>query len=201
MSRVKGAAELKKLSTWVGRLPSQAREAATEAINTTVVRMKLEAETAMTGKARIPPEYIRNKLRMVRASQGRLAGALAMRRRAVPLARYGAQQLSVAATRARGDKLRGIRKGFKQAGVSVAVTGGRKRLGRAFLLPLMAGAEPGGNGWGIFVRFGPGRKDTAHLWGVGPDQLFRAWRDDNFYRVEHTLSANFAVALQRRLRK
>lgn len=198
---ISGIKELRQAARWVAKIPAQAQHAAVAAVNRTVLEVRETATSEMQGRVNLPPSYIRGKLRLVRATANNPTGAVAIRRRAIRLARFGAQQLSIAAPRARGDRLRGIPKGFKQRGISVQVRRGRKRLNRAFFLPLMAGAEPGGNGMGIFIRTGPGRKDVEHLWGPSPDQLFRAWRDDNIRRVQGQLSAHFGAELQRTLRK
>ena len=165
------------------------------AINRTAVEMRTAATAEMEGRVNLPPSYVRGKLRIVRATVSFPAGAIAIRRRAVRLARFGAQQLSAPAPRAKGDRLRGIRKGQKQAGVSVQVSKGRKVKRSAFMLPLL-----NGNGMGVFVRTGPARKDVEHLYGPSPDQLFRAWRDDNFRRVQDRLVMNFGEEFRRALK-
>ncbi|NMG46747.1 hypothetical protein GO613_01310 [Azoarcus communis] len=198
---VRGTKELRQAASWVASIPTQAQRAAVAAVNRTVVEIRDTATRDMQGRVNLPADYIRGKLRVVRATADRPTGVVAIQRRAIRLARFGAQQLSIASPRAKGDKLRGIAKGLKQHGISVQVKVARKRLKRAFFLPLMAGTERGGNGMGIFIRTGPGPKDIEHLWGVSPDQLFRAWRDDNIRMVEGRLAANFVAELQRTIKR
>lgn len=193
--KVQGLRELKKAASWVRSIPNQAQRAAVTAVNRTVVEAQTDATSEMEGRVNLPASYVRGKLRIVRATVSNPAGAVAIRRRAIRLARFGAQQLSEPAPRAKGDRLRGIPKGRKQGGISVQVSKGRKVKRSAFMLPLL-----NGNGMGVFVRTGPGRKDVKHLYGPSPDQLFRAWRDDNFRRVQDRLVMNFGEEFRRVLK-
>nr|MBL8456912.1 phage tail protein [Zoogloeaceae bacterium] len=193
----KGVAELKQLARWVKNLPTQVRKAAVSSVNTTVVQLRDEAETALLGKLNLPPAYIRGKLRAVRATQGKPVGRVAITRSAMPLGRFGARQNTTPAKRAKGDRLRRIPAGHKQAGVSLQVGrgGSRKNLGGAFLVPLK-----NAGGMGVFLRSGPARKDIEHLYGPSPSQVFRIWRDDNRQRVGDVLEMNFDAALRRALK-
>ena len=84
-----------------------------------------------------------------------------------------AEKGKAAAKRARGDAMRGIAAGRKQAGISVSVgQKGRRQMPGAFMVPRRAGTVAGGNGMGIFIRVGPGRKDIEHLYGPSVDQVF-----------------------------
>ncbi|MBC9071834.1 phage tail protein [Thauera sp. CAU 1555] len=191
---IRGIENLRKTAALVATIPEQMQRSAVSAINRAATRIEAAASREMQGRVNLPPGYIRGKLRIVRASMAKPVGAIAIQRRAVPLARFGAQQLSAPAPRARGDRMRRIAKGHKQAGVSVQVKRGRKVARRAFLMPLL-----GGNGMGVFVRFGPDRRDVEHLYGPSPDQLFRAWRDDNLRRVQDELSSAFGDEIRRNL--
>lgn len=196
-AHVKGLDQLRDLSRWVANVPAEIQRATVAAVNATVVETRDQAAREMVGKVNLSASYIRDKMRIVRASGKRPEGAVIVQRRAVPLARFKAQQLVASAPRAKGDRSRKIVKGTKQAGVSVEVRRGqRKRLRRAFLVPLA-----NGNGVGIFVRFGKERKAIDHLYGPGPDQLFRAWREDNVRMVQERLAAHIDAELERRFGK
>lgn len=190
-----GVRELMQAAAWVRNIPEQATRAAVSAINRTAVQMSAVATQEMQGRVNLPVSYIRGKLRTVRATAGDPVGRITIWRRAVRLARFDAQQLSVAAPRAKGDRSRGIAKGFKQAGVSVKVRHARKSSRSAFMMKLK-----NGNGLGVFLRTGSEPKDVQHLYGPSPDQLFRAWRDDNLHRVQQHLVENFGEELRRTLR-
>jgi hypothetical protein len=191
---IRGIDKLRKSAAWVAAIPHQMQRAAVTAINVAATRVEASAAREMQGRVNLPPGYIRGKLRVVRATMGKPVGAITIQRRAVPLARFSAQQLSAPAPRAKGDRLRRIAAGHKQAGVSMQVKHSRKVAGRAFLIPLR-----GGNGMGVFIRVGPGRKDVEHMYGPSPDQLFRAWRDDNMRRVRNELSMAFRDEIRRNL--
>lgn len=192
---VNGIEALKSASAWVGRIPALTQWAAVEAVNRTVVRTKsIATDEILSRGVNLPPSYIRGKLRALRATMANPVGAIVIRRRAVRLARFGAQQLTTPAPRAKGDRRRGIGKGYKQAGVSVQVSRTRKTTRRAFLMPLNSG-----NGVGVFVRVGRARKAVEHLYGPSPDQLFSAWRDDNLRRVQDQLATHLGEELRRLL--
>lgn len=194
--KVSGLKELKKAAQWVRTIPDTAQRAAVAAVNRSALELRKLATDEMQGRVNLPASYVRGKLRVVKATASNPVGLIAIRRRAVRLARFGAQQLSASAPRAKGDASRGIAKGRKQAGVSVQVSKGRKMMRSAFLVPLLSG-----NGMGVFVRTGPDRKNIEHLYGPSPDQIFRAWRDDNLRRVQDTLVANFDIEFRRAMKK
>jgi len=117
-----------------------------------------------------------------------------VRKSPMRLARYGARQLTAKAKRAKGDALRGIAAGRKQAGVSVKVArGARKKMRGAFLVPLRAGNVSGGNGMGVFVRQG---KEIIHLYGPSQYQLFRRLIAEGKTNIQKILRANYASELR-----
>lgn len=66
----------------------------------------------------------------------------------------------------------------------------------AFLIPMRAGTEAGGNGKGVFIRTGKGRGDIKHLYGPSPDQLFRRYREENLPDIQRMLADAYASQLR-----
>lgn len=124
----------------------------------------------------------RPRLRLEKATARKPYAVIAARVRPTRLATYGAKQLrrkAKSGAKAKGDVLRKIPQGSKQAGVSVKVkrSGGRKKMPGAFLIPLKRGnLAPGTQGMGLFIRTGPGRNQIEHKYGPSVDQVFRGVR-------------------------
>lgn len=99
---------------------------------------------------------------------------------------------------AAGDMVRGIASGRKQAGVSVAVRkgGARKKMRKAFLIPLNGSGE-----MGVFVRTGRGKKDIKHLYGPSVDQVFNSVRNDLKPEIRRNLVSEYQAQLAYALRK
>lgn len=196
--KVTGIKELKAAAQRIRSLPEVANRAAYRAANAVAEKAMTQARRDIAAEINLPQGYIREQMSLVKASPGTLTAEIRVRMRAVRLARFAMRQMSAKAKGARGDALRGISKGRKQAGVSVKVgrKEGRKRMPGAFLLPLRSGLEPGGNGMGVFVRTGKGRDAVKHLYGPSPAQLFARWRYDNREELQRQLVKSFREQLR-----
>ncbi|MFP3979167.1 phage tail protein [Marinobacter sp. KMM 10035] len=152
-----------------------AEKAQFRAVNRVASKFRTSASKTIRDQVRLPAAYVNDNLKVSqKATQNNPVAIISGRKRPTRLARYGAKQLARSAKAATGDQLRGISTGKKQAGVSVAVSrkGSRKKMRKAFLLPLRnAGVM------GVFVRTGSGQKDIEHLYGPSVDQVFRGLRE------------------------
>lgn len=194
--KITGTEKLARLSARIRTVPAVADRAMYRAINSTSAKVQTMAVKDITSQLALQSSYVRGLFRISKAGPNRLEAVVAARRRAIRLARFGARQITRAAKRARGDESRGIPPGRKAAGVSVKVTrgGGTKRMPKAFLLPLRAGTEAGGNGVGIFVRLPGGT--LKHLYGPSPDQVFRRWRREQASSVSLMLAQAYVSQLR-----
>lgn len=143
------------------------------AINGVAAKTMTRARRDIVSQVKLTASYVRERLALRPAAPGRLRAVIAGRQRPTRLATYGARQLTVKAARAKGDALRAIAAGSKQAGVAANVTRGRapRKIRGAFLMPLRAGGASGGNGMGIFTRTGTGPKDIRHRYGPSVDDV------------------------------
>lgn len=200
---IAGLDQLKSLRKKIERFPQQAAAASVRASNDVAKQIETEAVRDITQKLNLPASYIRDKFKTRYAKQAGDVIIIGARMRPVRLARYAAEQLTVAAkypNHAKGDPLRKIAAGRKQAGVSVKVlrSGARKAMKKAFLIPLRAGNVDGGNGFGLFEREG---KQIVHRYALSPDQEFRSWikakRPEVSDRLARAFSARFAAELRK----
>ena len=198
--KVSGVDGLKKIAAQIKRYPAQAAEAGTQAANDVAETVITRAAQDITQRYNLPASYIREKFTLQKAKRFDDAAIVGARKRSTRLARFDVNQLTAAAPRAKGDPSRGIAAGRKQAGASVHVvrTNGRKKLSKAFLMPLLAGKEAGGNGMGLFIREGGSIK---HLYGISPHQAYRHWIKENNPAVSDLLAKAFAARLAQQLRK
>lgn len=200
---VSGLYQLKALRKKIEQFPVAADTAGAAAANEVVEQVEIEAARDITQELNLPASYIREKFLSRKAKRLGDVAIVAARKRAVRAARYAAEQITAPAPRAKGDALRGIQAGRKQAGVSIKVkrAGKRTKIADGFLLPLRAGKQDGGNGFGIFTRLGD---VVEQEYRVSPDQAFRAWiakhRPDIGGRLAVAFRAHFAREL-RKLRK
>jgi hypothetical protein len=220
--KVSGLDGLKNLAAQIKRYPAQAAEAGTQAANDVAGTVVTRASQDLTQRYNLSTSYIRSKFQLRLARRFDEAAVVAARKSGLPLARYAAQQITVAAPRAKGDASRGIAAGRKQAGVSFKVrrSGARHTIRRAFLMPLKAGSSQGGNGLGIFWRDDGGFEQSMveeeitwdgkkgvqkgkarHLYGVSPHQGYRYWIKQNSPAVPDLLAKAFAARLAQQLRK
>lgn len=125
----------------------------------------------------LPDNYVRDRMQIVHGtSTDRPASkivATGSKPSMTQLARYSLKQEiqpnKWKRSGRKGDASRGIPLGSKQAGVSVEVTrGSRKLVERGFLIELN-----NGNGFGIATRTGTGKKDYRIRYGPSVYQLFK----------------------------
>jgi len=156
-------------------IPAAIARARVRALNKVAATTRTEASRRIRQSVRLSASYINRPgvLTVIRAKADGNEAIIRARKRPTRLATYGAKQLTRAAPRAKGDALRGIPAGRRQAGVSVNVTGTRKRMPGAFLIPLK-----NGNGMGVFTRTGPARNQVEHHYSLSVDQIFKKIRPD-----------------------
>ncbi len=163
------------------------------AVNRVSQKTRTEASRQIRAEVRLKASYVNRHLWLYKkAKPGDPSAIITARRRPTRLARYGAKQLTKAARKARGDELRGISAGRKQAGVSVSVgrNSGRKRMRKTFLVPLRT------NGlMGVFERTGRAPDDIRHLYGPSVDQLFTNIRDQLHPFIKRNMSKEFRAQL------
>lgn len=171
-----GFGQLKAAANQIRHAPAAAAAAGRDAANDVARTVITQASRDISRRYNLPASYVRDQFRLQLAETDQVA-VVGARIRNVRLARFDSRQLTAAAPRAKGDKLRKIAKGRKQAGISVKVLrdGGRKNMPGAFFIPLMSGRNAGGNGLGVFIRTGSGQKDIRHLTGPSPHQAFKFW--------------------------
>lgn len=170
--------------------------AAVRAINKVGKRVSPEVVRTITSQVRLTATYVRDKMEYRPATSQNPVAQIVARKRATRLATYSARQLVRSAPRAKGDKLRGIAAGMKQAGVMVGVkrSAGQRAVRSFFYMPLKRGTgDLGGNGMGVFVRTGQGRNAIKHLYGPSVDQVFRGIIPD----IEPGIQSDLRDELQR----
>lgn len=176
-----------------------AEKAQFRAVNRVASKFRTAASKAVRGQVRLPASYVNDNLKVrKKATQNNPEAVISGRKRPTRLARYGAKQLARSAKGAAGDQSRGISAGKKQAGVSVAVSrsSGRKKMRKAFLLPLR-----GTGTMGVFVRTGPGDKDIKHLYGPSVDQVFRDVRTELKPQIGKELAKEYQAQLNHAIQK
>lgn len=164
------------------------------AVNRVASKTRTAASKAIRDQVRLKARYVNENLKITQKASTRLPEAkISARIRPTRLARFGPKQVTRSAPGARGDSLRGIGPGRKQAGVSVSVQrrGRRRKMRGAFLMPLR-----NTNKMGVFVRTGLGRGDIRHLYGPSVDQVFRSVRSDIQPDVRRELRKEFRAQLR-----
>lgn len=165
---------LHALAARLGSFSKQCQMIQVRALNRAAERGRTAAKREIVAQVSLKASYVLDRLSIRKATAGDPVAVIATTIRGISLVNYGARQLTRAAKRAKGDALRGIGAGRKQAGVSVAVgVRGRRQMPGAFMVPRRAGKVSGGNDMGVFIRVGAGRKDIKHLYGPSVDQVFR----------------------------
>ncbi|XZG69242.1 phage tail protein [Chitinibacteraceae bacterium HSL-7] len=172
-----GAAQLAAASLRLQGMPDALRGAGIRAVNAVLPELLPEAREQIGATVRLRDGYVRERTTLVLAAQSSGGiGYLIARERATRLTTYQSRQVTTAAPKARGDRLRGIARGQKQAGVAVAVLRDEAPsagAGRWFLVPLKRGRVARGNGFGVFERTGRGRNAIRHLYGPSVATVFR----------------------------
>lgn len=199
---IDGLDQLKSIADTYRRFPEAAAVAGREAANDVARTVITDASRDITQRYNLPASYIRDKFRLQLATTNDIA-IVAAQRRTINLSRFEANQITAPAPRAKGDARRKISKGRKQAGVSVKVlrAGARKTMQGAFLIPLRAGSESGGNGMGLFVRIGPARNNIKRLAGPAPYQVFSAWVKEHRPDINAQLARAWQSRIQREIQR
>lgn len=216
-----GFKDIKAMASRIQNAQHASERAAYRSVNAVLSKVTTAARRDIASKINLPQGYITDQMHSTKATAADPKAMLRIRRRGIGLARFAAIQLTKPAPRAKGDPLRKIARGRKQAGVSVKVLskGSRKTLRGAFLLPMRAGKINGGNGFGLFIRDGRAgprldyegqkgmdmqkykwRGNIRHLYGPSPDQLFRRWRADSIPNIKRMLAETYASQLRYELR-
>lgn len=221
--KVSGIAELRRFARDISRFPEEASAAAADAANEVAVEVMKEAVLDIDQRYNLPTNYVKKRFSLWKATSMHDA-VVGARIRWTTLARYEAKQLTVPAPRAKGDLLRGIPAGQKQAGVSFKVLRQGKRwdIRRAFLVPLRAGNIDAGNGMGIFWRDdrdisqverglieeevnhhrgGWKGRDLKHLYGISVHQAFQYWIPENLPDIKSAFAKAFGKHFSRALKK
>lgn len=196
--KIDGLQAVANLAAAARATPDAVQRAAYRSINQVAAKVQTDAVRTVASQLNLTVAYVRDKFALEKASRQNLLAVVKAGMRPIGLERFGATQLVAKADRAKGDVSRAIPAGRKQAGVSVKVskTGARKKMPGAFLIPMRAGTEAGGNGKGVFIRTGKGRGDIKHLYGPSPDQLFRRYREENLPDIQRMLADAYASQLR-----
>lgn len=196
--KIDGLQAVANLAAAARATPDAVQRAAYRSINQVATKVQTDAVRTVASQLNLTVAYVRDKFALEKASRQNLLAVVKAGMRPIGLERFGATQLVAKAARAKGDVSRAIPAGRKQAGVSVKVskTGARKKMPGAFLIPMRAGTEAGGNGKGVFIRTGKGRGDIKHLYGPSPDQLFRRYREENLPDIQRMLADAYASQLR-----
>lgn len=150
---------------WVGLEAARARIAATpkmidraavQALNRAITSVRALAVREIRKEVQLPAGYVREKLRINRATASRPEASIVASRRGVLLTRFPHRVL-------------------KRGGIAVTVTPGSRALfSRAFLIKSLRGSGVPG----IAVRKGKARLPVAVLHGPSPSQVFGTIRKD-----------------------
>jgi len=193
------ASGIKQAQAFTKGIRSAMETATFRAVNRVASKTRTAASKAIRQEVRLPASYVNEHLTVTKkATRANPEAVITGRKRHTRLARYGAKQITRAAKSARGDALRGIGAGRKQAGVSVSVRrdSSRKKMRGAFLVPLRNSGL-----MGVFIRTGPGKKDIQHKYGPSVHQVFRWVRSDLEPQVQQDLAAEYRQQLAYALRQ
>ena len=162
------------------------------AVNAVAAKNMTRSRREITAIVNLTPAYVRERMALRKANAGARVAVIAARRRPTTLKTYGARQVTRKDRGAKrgtghnggklwgihagsGDPSRNIAAGSVPAGITVKELrrSPRQKLPGAFFMPLRAGKAEGGNGMGVFIRTGTGKRDLKHLYGLSVDQVFR----------------------------
>lgn len=200
---IDGIDQMAPMRDLIRTAPAAAERAAALAVNRVARSVSVEVAKSISDRYNLTAAYVRDQITHSEGKGERPVAVVSARRRPVRLARFGVAQLTREARRAKGDRSRGIPVGRAQAGVSYTVRRdrGRSKLEDAFLLPLRVGAAGGGNGFGIFERYGRGKRDIQHLYGPSPYQSFAWWIRTHGDDIRERLARAWASETQMMIRK
>lgn len=162
------------------------------AVNAVAAKNLTRSRREITSVVNLTPAYVRERMGLRKANAGARVAVISARRRPTTLKTYGAKQVTRKDKGAKrgtghsggklwgihagsGDPSRSIAAGSVPAGITVKELrrSPRQKLPGAFFMPLRAGKSEGGNGMGVFIRTGTGKRDLKHLYGLSVDQVFR----------------------------
>jgi hypothetical protein len=162
------------------------------AVNAVAAKNMTRSRREITSIVHLTPAYVRERMALRKANAGARVAVIAARRRPTTLKTYGARQVTRKDKGTKrgtghkggrlwgihagsGDPSRNIESGSVPAGITVKELrrSPRQRLPGAFFMPLRSGKTEGGNGLGVFIRTGTGKRDLKHLYGLSVDQVFR----------------------------
>lgn len=189
---------LRALADRIGFFAGQVATIQARALNKAAANGRTAAKREIVAQVSLKSAYVLDRLNLRKASKDNQVAIIATTRRGISLANYSPRQLTRAVKdtkRSKGDALRGIAAGRKQAGVSVSVSqkNGRSRMLGAFMVPRLAGSVSGGNGMGIFIRIGPGLNHIRHLYGPSVDQVFSGV----IVKISGEIASDFEAEVQR----
>lgn len=183
---------LEQVARELGLGASVVERTAYRAVNAVAAKNLTRARREIVSQVHLTPAYVRERMALRKANAGARVAVIAARRRPTRLATYGAKQVTRKDKGAKrgtghhggklwgvhagdGDKLRNIAAGSVPAGITVKELrrSPRQKLPGAFFMPLRSGKVEGGNGMGVFIRTGKGKKDIKHLYGLSVDQVFK----------------------------
>lgn len=193
---------LKEIRRTLAALEKDQVTAQQRAVNYAARKARSEASRRIRAQVNLPVSYLNEPKRFYVsrwATRDKVEAVITARQRPTRLARYGGKQLTKKGPYAKGDPLRKIPAGRKQAGVSVRVKkGGQlRRMRRAFLVPLRRGKMPGDTSvMGIFIRTGKSKKSIRHLYGPSVDQVFARIRDELRPQILQDLAREYGRQLR-----
>lgn len=195
-----GAEKLRAAASGLRGYPKASARAGTKAVNDVAHATHAAASSDMVQRYNLPAAYIRAQFRTVPAKGENGTAIVKVGRQETRRARFGSKQVTVSAKRAKGDPRRGIPAGRKQAGVSYQYlrAGSRRTSDKAFFLPLRAGKVSGGNGFGMFERFGD---KVEQLYGVAPYQVFDDWVIQHREQLQRSLVTSWRARLAGEIRR
>lgn len=190
-----GFDQLAKAGKRLASTVDASRVAGYRAANVTGKKVITDTKRDIASQLNLTQRDIAAVMSLNQATPAKSVSVVKVRKTPIRLARYSARQLTTPAKRAKGDAMRGIPPGRKQAGVSVKVArgGARKKMKGAFLVPLRGGTVSGGNGMGVFFRQG---KEIIHVYGPSQYQLFRRLVAEGKGNIQKILRASYESELR-----
>ncbi len=229
--------QLEAAANEIGLAAAVIQRTAYRSLNAVAAKAMTRTRREIVSQVNLTQSYVRERISLRKASPGAMTAVVSARKRATRLATYAARQVTKAVkapknlspearakymAKLKGDKLRGIAAGRKQAGIAVSVKrgGGRKIMAGGFMIPLRAGKADGANGMGVFIRTGGARNardvvaqeiytgkgsrrpravesgDVRHLYGPSVDQVMNGVIDD----IAPDVQAELEAALLRQAR-
>lgn len=207
-------AEVEGLGATLGRLSGEAvGTASVSALNTVVDSTYDLARQRMSASVNLDDAYLRRKMTVAKATLQKPQASITAfggQEFQTPLSRYPSS-IVLAPRTTTGHRLNNRKRpytgglklpeGSKQKAVQVSVNrqGAGATLLYAFMQPLRAGGEAGGNGLGIFIRDETGKK--THRYGPAVYQLFKTQIPNIEGEVGDDLEAELLKAVEDQIQK